>query len=135
MIPKVFAPSFSDERGMMNDIVLPSIPPDSVLSDRFRVHAVTGDAMEPTLRGGRDYALLAPVASYTGEGIYLLHVGDGFELFRVVNTFDGEGSLQLSQENRRSEIHRVSREKFNDLVVGIVVADIRARDERFLRQV
>ncbi|MGZ2472451.1 hypothetical protein ACVI1N_000742 [Sinorhizobium medicae] len=48
----------------MHDLSFPVVAPEEVLSDRFRVHAVNGDAMEPTLRGGRDYALLAPVASW-----------------------------------------------------------------------
>lgn len=52
----------------MHDLSFPVVAPEEVLSDRFRVHAVNGDAMEPTLRGGRDYALLAPVAAYQGEG-------------------------------------------------------------------
>lgn len=108
------------------------IPSETFLSDRFRVHAVTGDAMEPTFRGGRDYAITAPVSSYEGEGIYLVDAGGGIEMFRVSNTFDGEGTLLLSQE-KGSRIHHLSRERFDALVVGIVVADIRTRDERFLR--
>lgn len=119
--------------GMMHDFRLPDIPPENVLSGRFRVHAVTGDAMEPTLRGGRDYALLAPVASYEGEGIYLVNIGAGLDLFRVTSSFDGDGGLRLSQENRRSRPQCLSRQQFDALVVGLVVADIRTRDERRLR--
>jgi len=89
--------------------------------------------MDPTLRGGRDYVLLAPVTLYEGEGIYLVNVGAGLDLFRVSNVFDGNGGLLLSQENPRGGYHRLSREQFDSLVVGIVVADIRTRDERFLR--
>lgn len=117
----------------MHGFRIPDIPAETVLSGRFRVHAVTSDAMEPTLRGGRDYALLAPVASYEGEGIYLMNIGSGLDLFRVANTFDGEGGLILSQEKCRGGFHRLSRERFDALVVGIVVADIKTRDERFLR--
>lgn len=117
----------------MYEFRIPDIPPENVLSGRFRVHAVTSDAMEPTLRGGKDYALLAPVASFKGEGIYLMNIGAGMDLFRVANTFDGEGGLVLSQEKVRGGHHRLSRERFDALVVGIVVADIKTRDERFLR--
>lgn len=116
----------------MHEFVVPNIPPENVLSDRFRVHAVTGDAMEPTLRGGRDYALLASVAGFEGEGLYLLDAGGGLDLFRVRNSVDGKGGLLLFQENRKREYH-LSLERFEALVVGIVVADIRTRDERFLR--
>ncbi|RVO24775.1 hypothetical protein [Sinorhizobium meliloti] len=117
----------------MYDFRVPDIPPENVLSDRFRVHAVANDAMEPTLRGGKDYALLAPVASYEGEGIYLVNMGAGLDLFRVTSSFDGEGGLRLSQENRRLRSHCLTRQQFDALVVGIVVADIKPRDERFLR--
>ncbi len=51
--------------------------------DRFRVHAVVDDAMEPMLRGSRDYVLGAPVTSYVGEGIYLVDGGHGIDLFRA----------------------------------------------------
>jgi phage repressor protein C with HTH and peptisase S24 domain len=118
----------------MHNVAFPAVPPEEVLSSRFRVHAVTGDAMEPTLRGGRDYALLAPVTSYEGEGIYLVDIGGGTDLYRVTSAFDGAGGLLLSQEKSRGERHRLTREKFEALVVGIVVADIRVRDERFLRK-
>lgn len=117
----------------MNDVTLPRLPAENVLSDRFRVHQVMGDGMEPLLRGGRDYALLAPVTSYEGEGLYLIDVGHGTDLFRVSTTFDGKGGLHLSRENPRYSGHDISRERFEELVMGIVVADIRVRDERFLR--
>lgn len=89
--------------------------------------------MEPTLRGGRDYALLAPVSEYSGEGIYLLDVGSGLDLFRVTNSIDGKGGVVLYQENRRDDKYHMTIEKFEEIVTGIVVADIRTRDERFLR--
>jgi hypothetical protein len=89
--------------------------------------------MEPALRGGRDYVLTAPITSYDGEGIYLLDVGLGIDLFRVTTTFDGKGGLRLSRENERYQSHEISRERFDDVVIGIVVADVKVRDERYLR--
>lgn len=115
----------------MKDLFYARIPPENVLSGRFRVHAVEGDAMEPALRGGRDYVLAAPVDTYQGEGIYLLDVGFGIDLFHVSSTLTKE--LRLSRENPRYGSHVYDREKFNERVMGIVVADIRTRDERFLR--
>lgn len=102
----------------------------AVLSDRFRVHPVFGDTMEPSLRGGRDYVLTAPVTSYEGEGVYLVDAGLGIELFRVTNILGPDGDLLLSRDNQVYRSHHMHREKFNDVVVGIVVADIRIRDER-----
>lgn len=119
----------------MNDLITAPIPAENILSDRFRIHPILGDSMEPTLRGDRDYVLLAPVTSYQGEGIYLLDVGIGMELFRVNCAFDGKGSLHLSRDNKRYQAERaVSRDKFNETVVAIVIADIKPRDERFLRE-
>ncbi|MCA1494614.1 hypothetical protein I6F11_27415 [Ensifer sp. NBAIM29] len=116
----------------MNDLISAPIPAENIMSDRFRVHPVMSDAMEPTLRSNRDYALIAPVAEYRGEGLYLVDVGGAVDIFRVRNSFDGKGGLLLFQENRQQE-YPISLEKFEALVVGIVVADIKPRDERFLR--
>lgn len=117
----------------MNDLFATSIPAETVLSGRFRVHPVIGDSMEPSLRGGRDYVLTVPVTTYQGEGLYLVNAGQGIELFRVGATLGMGSLLRLSRENDRYGSHCLSRDKFNDLVVGIVVADIRSRDERFLK--
>jgi hypothetical protein len=88
--------------------------------------------MAPALRGGRDYVLTAPVSSYEGEGVYLVDAGLGIELFRVTNILGPDGDLLLSRENSTYRSHHMHREKFNDIVVGIVVADVRVRDERFI---
>ncbi|XNY05225.1 hypothetical protein ACMFL9_12145 (plasmid) [Sinorhizobium meliloti] len=117
---------------MAHQLIYPSMHTDNVLSGRFRVHAVIGDSMEPALRGGRDYALVSPVTSYNGEGIYLIDTGLGVDLYRVTSTFDGAGGLCLSKENQRYRSQSISREQFNETVLGIVVADIKPRDERFL---
>jgi len=110
------------------------IPAIAESMPKFRVHAVIGDSMEPTLRGGRDYALISPVSSYSGEGIYLIDTRVGVDLFRVTNAFDGKGGLCLSKENERYGSHTIDRERFNETVLGIVVADIKPRDERFLQE-
>lgn len=116
----------------MNAAIPEKAPSTSVLSDRFRVHPIIGDAMEPVLRGGRDYVLTAPVTSYQGEGVYLLDAGTGIELFRVTNILGPDGDLLLSRENEIYRSHHMDRKKFNDIVVGIVVADIRIRDARYI---
>lgn len=118
---------------MMNAFVSPTLPAHRIMSNAFRVHPIQGDGMEPTLRGGRDYVLTAPITTYEGEGIYLLDVGIGIDLFRVTTAFDGKGGLHLSRENERYQSHEISRERFEETVIGIVVADIRVRDDRFLR--
>lgn len=74
---------------------------------------------KPLLRGGRDYALLAPVTSYEGEGLYVIDVGPGTDLFRVSPTFDGKGGLHLSRENPRYGGHDITRQDFEERVMGI----------------
>lgn len=118
----------------MNELFASFVSPEKVLSQKFRVHAVIGDEMEPTLRGGRDFVLTAPVTAFEGEGIYLVDIGIGIELFRVTNTLGPAGELLLSRENKHYPPHRLERQQFSDAVVGIVVADIRTRDHRFLKR-
>lgn len=117
----------------MTDLFSSLNSPEDVLSGRFRVHPVVGDEMEPELRGGRDYVLAAPVTSYEGEGIYLVDIGLGIELFRVSNTLGPAGELLLTRGNPHYARHRLARRQFCEAVVGIVVADIRTREERFLK--
>jgi len=118
----------------MNELFASFVSPEKVMSGKFRVHAIVGDEMEPTLRAGRDYVLTAPVTTYEGEGLYLVDIGLGIELFRVTNTLGPAGELLLSRENEHYPPRRLPRHEFSDAVVGIVVADIRTRDERFLRR-
>ncbi|WP_085033909.1 hypothetical protein [Ensifer aridi] len=118
----------------MNDFFAPALPAERVLSDRLRVHAVKGDGMFPLLRGDRDYVLVAPIHAYSGDGIYLVDNGVGEDLYRVSSAWDGKKSLKLSRENERYQDHIVSIEQFEAGVLAIVVADIKVRDERFLRE-
>lgn len=117
----------------MRDFFAPAIPAQTVFSDRLRAHPVIGDGMYPLLRGGWDYVLLAPVSEYHGEGIYLVHNGLGEELFRVTPAWDGKKGIRLMRENKAYSDQVWTLEQFRDGVLGIVVADIKMRDERFLR--
>ncbi len=122
----------------MNDLFAAPIPAERVLSPDLRVHMVDSDGFEPQLKGQRDYVLIAPVTEYAGEGIYLIHDGYGPVLYRVQYSLATDKPIRLSLDNplyRHTERgdHRWSRETFNDAVLGIVVADIKVRDERFLR--
>lgn len=101
-------------------------------TSHFRVHPVLTDSMEPTLYGNRDHVLVVPVETYTGEGIYLVDIHAGIDLFRVTLAFDGKGGLLLSRDNRRYTSHVMERERFEECVIGIVAADIKVRDARFL---
>lgn len=117
----------------MNDLFAPAIPAENVLSDRLRVHPVLGDRMCDTLRSGYDYVLIAPVNGYAGEGLYLVFNGFGPDLFRVSPT--GNRQLRLFGDNKHYVDHFWTLDVFNEHVLGIVVADIKVRDERHLREV
>jgi hypothetical protein len=71
----------------------------------------------------------SPVHAYQGEGIYLLDNGVGGDLYRVTDVLTG---LCVSKDNPLYS-HKVvvDRDGFNEEVLGIVVADIKPRDERF----
>ncbi|WP_037436215.1 hypothetical protein [Sinorhizobium fredii] len=117
----------------MNELISAPIPAENILSDKFRIHPVLSDSMEPTLRGGRDYVLLAPVSQYVGEGVYaIVDVLGVPDLFRVTPEF-GKG-LRLFRDNKRYLEHVVSLEQFEEAVVAFMVAEIKVKDERFLRE-
>ncbi|AFL53983.1 signal peptidase I [Sinorhizobium fredii] len=118
----------------MNELISAPIPAENILSSKFRVHPVLSDAMEPTLKSNRDYVLLAPVSSYVGEGVYAIFDGFGVpELFRVEPEF-GKG-LRLFRDNKRYDKDYVlSIEKFEEVVVAFMIAEIKVKDERFLRE-
>lgn len=118
----------------MNRLITPPVSADRILSSRLRVRMVDGDGLEPELKSRRDYVLIDPVDSYCGEGIYLLDVGAGPVLYRV--QWAGGDNVMFRNTNPlyRDNGHVVSREKFDEVTLGIVVADIKVRDERVLRE-
>ncbi|MEY9531187.1 hypothetical protein [Sinorhizobium fredii] len=117
----------------MNALIPAPIPAENIFSSKFRVHPVMSDGMEPELKARRDYVLLAPVSSYVGEGVYAIYDGFGVpELFRVTSAF-GKG-LRLFRDSKRYQEYVLSIEKFEEVVVGFVIADIKVKDERFLRE-
>ncbi|MEY9717898.1 hypothetical protein ABIA22_000388 [Sinorhizobium fredii] len=119
----------------MNALIPAPIPAENIFSSKFRVHPVMSDAMEPTLKSNRDYVLLTPISSYAGEGVYAIYDGFGVpDLFRVEPKF-GKG-LRLFRDNKLYQHEYVlTLEKFEEVVVGFMIAEIKVKDERFLREV
>lgn len=116
------------------NLLAPAIPAQNLLSSKLRVHMVEGPGMEPALRDQLDYVILAPVSAWCGEGIYLIDWGPGPVLYRAQNAGDGYVRLTLDNSLFRDEGHLCSREQFNGAALAFVVADIRVRDERILRE-
>ncbi|PRD42159.1 hypothetical protein C5748_18460 [Phyllobacterium phragmitis] len=88
--------------------------------------------MTPTLKGDRDYALMRPVSTYRGEGIYCVSDGIGFDFFRVEATMDGKRGLRLFGDNEMYADRFYTIEEFDCCVLGIVVVDLKVRNERLL---
>lgn len=113
----------------------PPIPAEKVLSPSLRVHMVDGDGMEPDLKSRRDYVMIAPTAAYCGEGIYLLDWGPGPVLYRAQWAGGGKILIKLDNPLYRDGGRIFSRDQFDEMVVGFVVADIKVRDEHKLREI
>lgn len=119
---------------MMEAFFAPAIPAEAVMSPKLRVHMVDGDGMEPTLRSRKDYVLLAPVTEWCGDGLYLVDWGAGPTLYRAQHAGLGNVLIKLDNPLYRDEGNVFTRDQFNEMVVGYVVADIQVREERFLRE-
>lgn len=114
--------------------VAPTIPAERITSPRISIRMVDGDGMEPDLKSRRDYVMLAQAQGYCGEGIYLLDWGYGPVLYRA--QFAGGGKIRIKLDNPlyRDDGQLCTRDEFNEMVRGFVVADVKVRDERFLRE-
>lgn len=110
------------------------IPAEHVLSRNLRIRLVDGDGLEPELVSRRDYVILAPVEAYCGEGIYLIDWGCGPVLYRVQSVGAGKVLIRLSNPLYRDNGYTFTKEQFNEMVLGFVVADVKVRDETMLRQ-
>lgn len=90
----------------------------------LRVHWVDGSAMAPTLRPG-DAVFVLPTTCYEGEGIYLVEDGgDVPSLFRAMTASSRE-EVRLSFDAAPHSAFTMPRERFNERVLGLVVAELR----------
>lgn len=117
----------------MSDLFYPPITAEADATTAMRIHLVDGDGMEPALKCRRDYVMIAPVSAFCGEGIYLVDWGPGPVLYRAQWTGGGKILIKLDNPLYRDSGHTCTRDQFDEIVVGFVVADIKVRDERFLR--
>ena len=121
----------------MNDLFAPQHPSTCLADTTFRMEPVIGDGMSPRLRGGYDYVMIKPIHRYVGEGTYFFSELPGAKQLYKAESVLGSGGLdiRLFYENRVYSGSVVSREWFEENVLGIVVADIRVQDDRFFREV
>ncbi|YBV97378.1 S24 family peptidase [Phyllobacteriaceae bacterium JZ32] len=118
----------------MNDFFAPALSASAIQSPALRVVPVLGDGMYPTFRGDHDFALMRPVTTYRGEGIYVVSNAFGFDFFRVESTMDGKRGLRLFRDNPHYSDRFMNLEEFEGCVLGIVVADIKVRNHQMLAE-
>lgn len=114
-----------------------TLPADTFRSTKLRLEPVIGDAMEPTLRGGHDFVLVAPVHEYQHEGLYLVGGHTDYKAIVRCDAICGRRQIRIMRDNPvfRGEVRLVDLEAFNSMVLGIVVADVKVRADHVLRDV
>jgi hypothetical protein len=123
----------------MNDFFAPVIPAEKVLSDSLRIRMVDGDGMAPDLMSKRDYVMIAPTDHYQCEGVYLVDWGAGSTLYRASGSGRKDKPIRMRLDNPL--YHRgndqghfyFTREEFDEMVLGFVVANIKVTNEPMLR--
>lgn len=95
----------------------------------LRLFQIEGDAYEPDLRG-RDLLMVAPADRFAYDTDYLLDFGDGEAPFVVTSTGAG---FSIRHRNPRYSRWELTPAEFNKAVRGIVVAEVKVRDERLIR--
>jgi len=97
----------------------------------LRPFELKGDAYEPELRGG-SFLMVAPASRHHYDGDYLLDFGDGEAPFRAAICSNGQ--IEVWHPNPRYSRWRLSRAEFEAAVTAIVVAEVKVKDERRIRQ-
>ncbi len=123
----------------MQDLFSPAqLSSETFSSRKLSVVPVCGDAMSPTLRGEWDYVLAAPATRFAYDSLYVVDMMGTPCVFRVQS--HGNGQLALIRDNERygasvaDRSDLVSRDWFNEHVLGIVVCDLKVRDHDLMRK-
>jgi hypothetical protein len=106
--------------------------PFSKENPRLRLHPVIGDNMEPGLRAGRDAVLVQPCDCWNGEGVYLIGQ-HGINLSRVTGTLKPGAEVEISSDSPLYPVsEQISAERFAEIVLAKVVANVIVQDRRLL---
>lgn len=96
----------------------------------LRLFQIVGDCYEPDLRGG-SFVMVAPTDRHLYDGEYLLDFGDGEAPYRATS----HGSrIHVGHPNPIYSRFDLARDGFNRAVTAIVVAEVKVKDERTIRQ-
>jgi hypothetical protein len=100
-------------------------------STALRLFRIVGDCCEPQLRGG-DFLMVAPADRFSYDSEYLLDFGDGEAPYVASRR---AGGVSVRHRNPRYSLSDLTTEAFNRAVTGIVVADVKVRDEGLIQGV
>lgn len=104
----------------------PHLSRETFSSRRLSVVPVASDGMEPTLRGGWDYVLAAPASGFSYDSLYVLDFAGCPTIYRCQNCFNGD--IVLARDNPIYSDLTVTADRFAEIVLGIVVCDLKVRD-------
>jgi hypothetical protein len=123
----------------MNDLFAqPKLTREAFNSRGLSVLPVLGDGMSPTLRGGWDYVLVSPLNRFLYDSVYVVEEADQPCIYRAQSM--GTGQIGLLNDNPAygatagDRMHLVSRDWFEEHVLGIVVCDLKVRDADLMQR-
>lgn len=96
----------------------------------LRLFEIAGDAYEPELRRG-DFLLVAPASRFIYDTDYLLDCGYGETPYLATSSAAG---VTIRRRNPLYQAWELTMAEFNQVVRAIVVAEVKVRDERLIRQ-
>lgn len=96
----------------------------------LRLFQIIGDGYEPELRRG-DFLMVAPASRFTYDTDYLLDCGYGETPYLASRSAAG---VSIRRRNPLYHAWELTMEEFNRAVRAIVVAEVKVRDERLIRQ-
>jgi hypothetical protein len=112
----------------------PSLSREDFSSRRLSLVPVRGDALLPDLRDGRDYVLAAPTDKFLYDAMYVIEDAGVVLIYRVQSF--GPGRVVLVRNNPNSRPHEsdvLSRALFEEIVLGIVVCELKVKDPELMR--
>jgi phage repressor protein C with HTH and peptisase S24 domain len=116
----------------MDLFATPVLARETFASRKLAIIPILGDGMAPTLRGGWDYVLAAPVARFLYDSLYVLNTGAAPTVYRCQSLIAGH--VVLKSDNSAYPDRHVSHDWFDEHVLGIVACDLRVRDHDLLQR-
>ncbi len=107
-----------------------SLPRFAPALEGLRLFQIVGDCHHPQLNSG-DFLMVAPASRFTYDTDYLLDCGYGEAPYLASRS---TGGVTIRHRNPRYSRWELTFDEFNRAVRAIVVAEVKVRDERLIRQ-